>query len=44
MLARVVQSGIHLASLSEAAVTARFSAFALQTGIAVYWAWALLMR
>lgn len=44
MLARVVQSSIHLASLSEAAVTARFSAFALQTGIAVYWAWALLTR
>lgn len=44
MLARVMQSGIHLGSLSEAAVTARFSAFALQTGIAVYWAWALLTR
>lgn len=44
MLARVGQSSIHLASLSEAAVTARFSAFALQTGIAVYWAWALLTR
>lgn len=42
MLARVVQSSIHLASLSEFAVTARFSAFAVQMGIAVYWAWALL--
>jgi uncharacterized MAPEG superfamily protein len=42
LLARVVQSGIHLASLSEMAVTARFTAFAIQIGIAVYWAWALL--
>jgi uncharacterized MAPEG superfamily protein len=42
LLARVVQSSIHLASLSEFAVTARFSAFAVQTAIAVYWAWALL--
>ncbi|KAF0164841.1 MAG: hypothetical protein FD157_2005 [Rhodocyclaceae bacterium] len=42
MLARVIQSGIHMASLSETAVTARFSAFAVQIGIAVYWAWALL--
>jgi uncharacterized MAPEG superfamily protein len=42
MLARVVQSSIHLASLSEFAVTARFTAFAAQLGIAGYWAWALL--
>jgi uncharacterized MAPEG superfamily protein len=35
--ARVVQSCIHLASLSSAAVTARFTAFAVQLGIAVYW-------
>jgi len=42
MLARVIQSGIHLVSLSEIAVTARFTAFAVQIGIAVYWAWALL--
>ncbi|MCB1980554.1 MAG: MAPEG family protein [Rhodoferax sp.] len=35
--ARVVQSCIHLASLSSAAVTARFAAFAVQLGIAVYW-------
>ena len=42
LLARVVQSGIHLASLSEMAVTARFTAFAIQVGISVYWAWALL--
>lgn len=42
LLARVVQSGIHLASLGEMAVTARFTAFSVQIGIAVYWAWALL--
>ena len=35
--ARIVQSLIHLASLSPAAVTARFCAFAVQMGIAVYW-------
>lgn len=36
--ARIVQSVIHLASTSPAAVTARFVAFAVQMGIAVYWA------
>lgn len=36
--ARMVQSLIHLASTSPAAVTARFTAFAVQMGIAVYWA------
>lgn len=35
--ARVVQSLIHLASTTPAAVTARFTAFAVQMGIAVYW-------
>lgn len=35
--ARVVQSLIHLASLSPAAVTARFTAFAVQMGIGVHW-------
>lgn len=35
--ARVVQSCIHLASVSPAAVTARFTAFAVQVAIAVYW-------
>lgn len=39
--ARIVQSGIHLASTSAPAVTARFAAFAVQLGIAVYWAIAL---
>ena len=42
VLARVVQSSIHLASVSVVAVTARFAAFAVQMGIGVYWAYALL--
>ena len=41
--ARVVQSGIHLASLSSTAVTLRFSAFAVQMGIAVFWSAMLLL-
>ena len=40
--ARIVQSSIHLASLSPTAVTVRFSAFAVQMGIGVYWAVLLL--
>jgi uncharacterized MAPEG superfamily protein len=36
--ARIVQSTIHLVSISSLAVTARFTAFAVQIGIAVYWA------
>ncbi len=36
--ARIVQSLIHLASTSAPAVTARFCAFAVQLGIAIYWA------
>ena len=36
--ARIIQSLIHLASTSPAAVTARFTMFAVQMGIAVYWA------
>jgi uncharacterized MAPEG superfamily protein len=40
--ARVVQSGIHLASTSIGAVNARFAAFAVQMAIALYWVWALL--
>jgi uncharacterized MAPEG superfamily protein len=36
--ARIVQSTIHLLSTSSAAVTARFVAFSVQLGIAVYWA------
>lgn len=40
--ARVVQSLIHLASLSVMAVNLRFTAFAGQMLIALYWAFALL--
>lgn len=40
--ARVVQSLIHLASLSVMAVNLRFTAFAVQMLIALYWAFALL--
>lgn len=40
--ARILQSSIHLASLSPTAVTLRFSAFAVQMGIGVYWAFLLL--
>ena len=39
---RVVQSLIHLASLSVMAVNLRFSAFAVQMLIALYWAFTLL--
>lgn len=38
LAARIVQSVIHLASTSPMAVSARFSAFVVQMGIAVYWA------
>lgn len=38
LAARIVQSLIHLVSTSPLAVTARFAAFAVQLGIAVYWA------
>lgn len=42
LAARVVQSSVHLASLSVAAVSLRFAAFAVQIVIAVYWSAALL--
>ena len=42
--ARIVQSSIHLASLSVAAVNARFAAFVVQVAIAIYWAWALILH
>ena len=42
--ARLVQSSIHLTSLSSTAVTLRFSAFAVQMGIAVVWASQLLLN
>ncbi len=41
--ARIVQSLVHLRSVSAAAVTLRFTAFAVQMGIGVYWAVRLLM-
>ncbi len=43
LIARVVQSSIHLSSLSVLAVSARFLAFLVQIGIGVYWVWALLV-
>ncbi|WP_269532236.1 MAPEG family protein [Chitinimonas sp. BJYL2] len=43
LLARVVQSSIHVASTSNLAVNARFAAFAVQIGIAIYWVWMLLL-
>ncbi|MCM2251625.1 MAG: MAPEG family protein [Ramlibacter sp.] len=44
LAARIIQSSIHVASTSILAVNARFAAFAVQMAIAVYWAWALLVR
>lgn len=44
LAARILQSSIHLASLSVMAVNARFTAFAVQVVIAIYWAWALVAR
>ena len=43
LAARVIQSVIHLSSLSPLAVTLRFSAFAVQMAIAAYWAVQLLL-
>lgn len=40
--ARVFQSLVHLASISSLAVTIRFTAFALQMAIGLYWAFKLL--
>jgi uncharacterized MAPEG superfamily protein len=41
--ARIFQSAIHLVSVSEHAVTLRFTAFAVQMVIAVYWCVKLLV-
>jgi uncharacterized MAPEG superfamily protein len=38
LAARIAQSVVHLTSTSVTAVTLRFAAFAVQMGIAVYWA------
>lgn len=40
--ARIVQSLIHLSSTTSTAVTLRFTAFAAQMAIGVYWSWQLL--
>jgi uncharacterized MAPEG superfamily protein len=42
--ARIVQSTIHLWSLSVTAVNARFAAFVVQVAIGIYWAWALIVH
>lgn len=42
LVARIMQSLIHLSSLSSLAVSLRFTAFAVQLGIGVYWAVGLL--
>lgn len=43
LAARILQSCVHLASLSPTAVNIRFSAFAVQVGIAVFWVYRLLL-
>jgi uncharacterized MAPEG superfamily protein len=40
--ARLVQSLVHLVSVSPLAVTLRFTAFSVQLLIAIYWSYALL--
>ena len=40
--ARLVQSTIHLVSTSPIAVSLRFTAFAVQIVIGVYWSWKLM--
>jgi len=40
--ARIVQSLVHLSSVSSAAVIVRFSAFSVQMAIGLYWAFRLL--
>ena len=42
LAARILQSLIHLSSLTAMAVTLRFASFAVQMGIGVYWAACLL--
>jgi len=43
LAARIVQSTVHLASLSVTAVNARFLAFLVQLGIALYWSLRLVL-
>ncbi|BCG75667.1 hypothetical protein MesoLj113a_68250 [Mesorhizobium sp. 113-1-2] len=42
LVARIVQSIIHLVSTSQIAVSLRFTAFAVQMVIGAYWSWAML--
>ncbi len=42
LVARLIQSSIHLISTSVLAANLRFLAFAVQMAIVVYWLWALL--
>lgn len=42
LAARIVQSLVHLASISSAAVLVRFSLFSVQMAIGLYWAFRLL--
>jgi uncharacterized MAPEG superfamily protein len=44
LVARLVQSSIHIASTNLLASYLRFIAFAVQMAIAVYWLWGLLAR
>jgi uncharacterized MAPEG superfamily protein len=43
LAARVLQSLVHLSSVTAMAVTLRFACFAVQMGIGVYWAVRLLL-
>ncbi len=44
LVARLLQSSIHLVSTSVPAAYLRFLAFVVQMAIAVYWTWSLLVR
>ncbi len=44
LLARLLQSSIHLVSTSVLAANLRFLAFVVQMAIALYWLWGLLAR
>lgn len=44
LAARILQTLIHLVSLSSAAVTLRFTAFAVQMVIGIYWSYCLLVN
>jgi hypothetical protein len=44
LAARVVQSLIHVASISNAAITARFVVFLIQFGISGYWLFKIVQK